>query len=372
MSTINIDKHKFLVLFSYIGTKYSGIQRQTARVLKEGKSSSDNTVQFYIEQSLETINPKPSQDVKFSVSSRTDRGVHAFENSAQLEISHPNPMETYCPSHLIETANDYFKSQNHDIKLNKIHLISPEFHFRKHIKWRSYYYRLAVVKPEISTQSSFQPESYIPINELNRCSLVRVPLNLDLDIMSEAVDYFQGTHNFSGFAAFSRSLNFYSDDYFTRTIDSITFNQIDCEPLEKMDPAYRNINLYEFNITSKGFLYRQIRRMVGAIIMVGSGQFSIDRFKSLLDNPQETKWTTHFYTAPPEGLYLSQIKYDPKDFLNPPDWRLSDSKDERPSKPLITTGQFNYDAEDDNDIEDENIINQIDYNDDGDNQFKCF
>ena len=59
------------------------------------------------------------------------------------------------------------------IRLNRIHLVSPEFNFRKHIKCRSYYYRLAVVKPEIATQASFQPESYLPINELNRCSLIR-------------------------------------------------------------------------------------------------------------------------------------------------------------------------------------------------------
>uniref|UniRef100_T1K342 tRNA pseudouridine synthase n=1 Tax=Tetranychus urticae TaxID=32264 RepID=T1K342_TETUR len=255
---MNIDKSRFLLLFSYIGTKYSGVQRQTTRKPKNQVNPTDNTVQYYIEEALETINPKPSQEAKVSLSSRTDKGVHAFENSAVIKIVHPNSTESYYPNQIIETANTYFKTHNHDIKFNKIHLVSPEFHFRKHIKQRSYYYRLAVVKPEIANQAFFQPESYLPINELNRCSLLRTPINLDLDLMKETVQSFIGTHDFTNFAAFSKSLTYYYDGYFTRTIDQLTLTQCDMEPLEAIDPSYRNINLYEFKITSRAFLYRQI------------------------------------------------------------------------------------------------------------------
>ena len=61
-----------------------------------------------------------------------------------------------------------------------------------------------------------------------------------------------------------------------------------------------------FTVTSNRFLRGMIRKTVGTLLMVGKGKMEIEEFKETVLNKKEFR--IH-YLAPPNGLFLSKIKY---------------------------------------------------------------
>ncbi|MEM2870508.1 MAG: tRNA pseudouridine(38-40) synthase TruA [Thermoplasmata archaeon] len=57
---------------------------------------------------------------------------------------------------------------------------------------------------------------------------------------------------------------------------------------------------------SKGFLWSQVRRMVGAALGVSRGEFQLSELKSALDEPEKR---ADFPLAPPEPLFLMDVSY---------------------------------------------------------------
>jgi tRNA pseudouridine38-40 synthase len=68
--------------------------------------------------------------------------------------------------------------------------------------------------------------------------------------------------------------------------------------------------LWCFRITGSGFLYKQIRGLVGAMIHVAQGRASMDDFISCI----ETGWGARRFAnmAPGHGLMLEQVRYEPE------------------------------------------------------------
>lgn len=66
---------------------------------------------------------------------------------------------------------------------------------------------------------------------------------------------------------------------------------------------------WKFSIRSNRFLYNMIRRIVGAMIIIGRGQLAIEEFKRIMDEQSEFKIVK---LAPPNGLHLSRVLYDQK------------------------------------------------------------
>ncbi len=64
--------------------------------------------------------------------------------------------------------------------------------------------------------------------------------------------------------------------------------------------------VFRFTITSNRFLRGMVRRIVGTSLMVGKGKISPELFKETVSAKKEFK--VH-HLAPPNGLFLSKIKY---------------------------------------------------------------
>jgi len=64
--------------------------------------------------------------------------------------------------------------------------------------------------------------------------------------------------------------------------------------------------LLTFELTSKGFLYKMVRNLIGCVIGIGSGKLSID---VILEAFESRDRAIVGQTAPPEGLYLKQVEY---------------------------------------------------------------
>jgi tRNA pseudouridine38-40 synthase len=59
---------------------------------------------------------------------------------------------------------------------------------------------------------------------------------------------------------------------------------------------------------ARSFLHHQVRNIVGTLRLVGEGKWSRDDLRAALDARDRTKGGP---TAPPQGLYLTGVKYDP-------------------------------------------------------------
>jgi tRNA pseudouridine38-40 synthase len=61
-----------------------------------------------------------------------------------------------------------------------------------------------------------------------------------------------------------------------------------------------------FTISSNRFLRGMVRRIVGTVLMIGKGKITLDEFCETVT--AKNNFRIH-YLAPPNGLYLSKIKY---------------------------------------------------------------
>ena len=69
---------------------------------------------------------------------------------------------------------------------------------------------------------------------------------------------------------------------------------------------------YKFIISSNRFLRNMVRAIVGTLIEIGKGKLQI---KDLDEIIQSRDRRNARYSVPPQGLFLTEIKYDKKIFL---------------------------------------------------------
>ncbi len=64
--------------------------------------------------------------------------------------------------------------------------------------------------------------------------------------------------------------------------------------------------MLRFTVTSNRFLRGMIRKIVGTVLMVGKDRITLDEFKENVTNKKDFR--IH-YLAPPNGLFLSKVRY---------------------------------------------------------------
>lgn len=68
-----------------------------------------------------------------------------------------------------------------------------------------------------------------------------------------------------------------------------------------------------FRVGASHFLWKMVRRVVGALVEVGRGSISVAEFASLIDSREGVGGSSRFdvasHTAPPSGLFLEQVVY---------------------------------------------------------------
>ncbi|RPI91927.1 MAG: hypothetical protein EHM39_14090, partial [Chloroflexi bacterium] len=69
------------------------------------------------------------------------------------------------------------------------------------------------------------------------------------------------------------------------------------------------IEIIRFTIEGNAFLYRMVRRIVGALVRVGNGHLSIDSFLAAF-RAADSSWPNQ--TAPAHGLCLVNVTYGDK------------------------------------------------------------
>ena len=246
-------KFNYQIIIEYLGANLVGWQIQ-----KKGKS-----VQGMVEKALsKTL----KTNIKIIGSGRTDAGVNAWAQSANFFVTY----EIKDIFKVLSSVNFYLN--NYKISIIKIRKRNLNFHARHSARKRIYEYIILnrVAKPSIDYERSW---------------LVKKKLNIKN--MKKGISYLIGTHNFSAFRSSSCSAKSP-----IRTIESASIK--------------KNKDKLIINFTSKSFLQKQVRSMVGCLKYVGEGKWYPKKINELINSKKRE------YCAPPApaaGLYLKRIYY---------------------------------------------------------------
>ncbi|XP_066526558.1 tRNA pseudouridine synthase-like 1 [Hoplias malabaricus] len=278
---------RYLIFFQYLGSKYSGVMKAPAHQAVEG-------VQNHLENAVKRL--KPLNEVSLSISSRTDTGVHALCNSAHLDLVRKADKPPFTEKVLTEALNFFLKPE--PIRITKAYRVPNDFHARYLATSRTYVYRMA-------TRISHHSE--MPITEKDLCWALQ-NMELDINAMKEASSLLTGTHDFSTFRALS------SDAPFKNPVKTMELVQIQPGLSFSQRHFHRDIQYWELSFKSRSFLYRQVRRMTGALVAVGQGKLSVRHIQELLDARDSLAYPQNL-AAPSRGLFLTNVEYKDSDLV---------------------------------------------------------
>lgn len=282
---------RYLLKFSYIGTHYRGIQKQSV----ENYVRDADTIQGAIEAALGNLRPKSLIKPVLHLSSRTDAGVHALCNSAHVDLE--NKYNTiYGELNAKRYVNQYFSKCGHSIRLLDFVPVTNDFHARYCCKSRTYMYRFMFPKAP--------GEHRISLTESMHTYFVKNH-EFDVDRVKNAVKLFMGTRDFTTFS--SRPITDKKILY-VRSLQALTLEET--QPLMHFDPLSENFRYWNFTCKARSFLYKQIRRMVGALIALGLGKITEKDILVMLQVPSHHNWDTRIQVILPNGLHLVNVEYD--------------------------------------------------------------
>lgn len=246
----------------YDGTKYSGWQEQR----------NARTVQGEIRKAAAEFFEGA---VEIQGAGRTDAGVHARAQVAHLRVHREREGDTRrwpTPQEILDAINSRLPS---DVCLVDVAEAAPEFHARHDALARTYVYQISLRRTAFFKKFVWW---------------VRQPL--DLETMSEAARTLIGRHDFSAFRAADPS-------------------RPDESPIVVVEDAAieKDGDLVFFRITASHFVWRMVRRVVGALVKVGRGEITRDDFARLLLGQTDPRLDVAAWTAPASGLFLERVTY---------------------------------------------------------------
>ena len=242
---------KILGICSYKGTNYYGWQKQVGFI----------SVQSKIEEVLSQIYDTP---INITGSGRTDAGVHAYKQYFHFVTEKEKDLKQ-----LAYAMNKMLPEDIHILSLEKV---DDDFHARYNAKRKIYEYDILLKNKEV----------------FNYDLAYLYPMDLDVDLLKEALKLFEGEHNYQDFTSKEED-----EGNFIRTIYSIEVKQ--------------DNDLIKIRFEGNGFMRYQIRNMVGSAIAVANKKEDISFIKYHLESNKNREIIA--YKAPAVGLYLLDVKY---------------------------------------------------------------
>ena len=243
---------KLAIGVSYCGAGLEGWQSQP----------SGNTVQDRLERALSEI---AGERIALTAAGRTDAGVHASAQVAHFETNADRPESAW-----VRGANALLPE---GIAVQWAVPVPGDFHARYSAVSRTYRYIL-------------YNHAVRPVLLAGRVGWFHVPL--DLEKMREAAAYLVGEHDFSSFR---------SSECQAKTPVRVV-----------KDLALRASGAYiVFDFTANAFLHHMVRNIVGCLVYVGKGKHPPAWMAELIAARDRRRAAPTFS---PDGLYLSQVRYE--------------------------------------------------------------
>lgn len=246
---------RYKAIISYDGYGFAGFQRQPHA----------RSVQEEIEKTLTRINK--GQTVVIHGAGRTDSGVHALGQVLHFDL--PGERDEEKLRFALDTQTP------EDIDFISVERVTEDFHARYNKHSKTYEFLVDIGRPK---------------NPMMRHYATHYPYPLELELIEEAIVQLEGTHDFTGFTASGNSV---VDKVRTITEAKVRYD------VER--------NFLVFTFSGNGFLYKQIRNMVGTLLKIGNKRMPVEQIQRILD---EKNRNLAGPTADPNGLYLKEIRYE--------------------------------------------------------------
>lgn len=252
---------RYALLIEYDGRPFSGWQRQAALP----------TVQGAVEAALGRLEPDvPS----IAAAGRTDAGVHALGQVAHCDLT-----KDWDPFRLNEALNYHLKPD--PVAVVAVARVAEEFHARFSAIERQYLFRLVCRRAPL-------------VHDRGNAWQVGHPLSLSA--MRDGARHLIGRHDFTTFRAAMCQA-----DSPVKTLDELRIEEV---------PAPHGTE-FRFHLRARSFLHNQVRSIVGTLERVGAGSWAPEDVKTALEACDRSACGP---VCPPEGLYLSAVKYPENPF----------------------------------------------------------
>lgn len=243
---------KLKMTVEYDGTNYHGWQRQKGLI----------TIQQMLEVSIGKIT---QERVTVIGSGRTDAGVHALNQSAHFKTD-----SNIAARNLLSGVNSLLP---YDVVVKQLEEAPELFHARFDVKSKVYMYQIFNNPIRSAIYRHYAWNIYPP---------------LDLGAMGKGLSVFSGIHDFSSFCGKKEG-----DSDRVRTITDACIDK-------------KGRDLIRIYIEADGFLRYMVRTIAGTLVEVGMGKRNPDELSDILEAKNRS---LAGITAPPQGLFLMEVKY---------------------------------------------------------------
>ena len=239
-------------IIAYDGTAFQGFQRQEPGI---------RTVQLVLEDGLRSVG---WDEDSIKAAGRTDAGVHARGQVIAFELSWKHPT-----GKLTDALNANLPA---DVSVINTEAVEAEFHPRFSARSREYRYTLftAPVRDPLRVRYSW-----------------RIWPEPDIEAMQAAAGMLIGEHDFAAFGS-------------APIPGGHTLREVIRADWKREKDELR------FEIEANAFLYRMVRRIVGALVRVGKQDLTVEELDAAL-RAADNQWPNP--TAPAHGLCLTKVTY---------------------------------------------------------------
>jgi tRNA pseudouridine38-40 synthase len=243
---------RYKLTIEYDGTSFVGWQQQDNGVSVQGVLT-------------EAVAAFAGERVVVAGAGRTDTGVHALGQVAHIDLR-----KDWEVDRIRDAFNFHLRPQ--PVAVLKAELVAPDFDARFSAIKRHYLYRIVNRRADLT---------------LDQNRAWRVPRPLDGAAMHAAAQRLIGKHDFT------------------------TFRSTECQAkspqktLDRLDVTRHGDEL-RIEASARSFLQHQVRSMVGSLVHVGEGKWSIADLADALAARDRARCGQ---VAPPHGLYLVRVDY---------------------------------------------------------------
>ena len=251
----------YLLELQYLGFRYHGWQKQPDVITVEHMMN--KTLNYVLE----------GQRFKVIAAGRTDAMVSVNQTYAELFI-YENELE-------LDSFLDVFnKNLPQDIRCLSIEETTADFNIIQHPKVKEYLYFFCIKEKMHPFCAPF---------------MINLQEDLDIELMKQGAQLFEGTHDFYSFA--------FRSNPETKTIGTI-------ETCELTENDIYTANFfpelsYVLKVTGEGFKRQQIRLMMGALIDLGRHQINLKDLEKIIDGRNKIKLE---HIAQASGLILNSVE----------------------------------------------------------------
>lgn len=251
-----MGKLNFKLLVEYDGTAFHGWQSQQA----------DRTVQDELEAALKKVTGQ--RRVTVIGAGRTDAGVHALGQVAHVKL------DTTLPAERLRLAINSNLAE--DLRVQDVERVDDDFHARFSAVRRRYSYTVVTTQPVIGRQYVWSPRRVLQ-------------RGLDRAVLARCAQWVLGRHDFAGFAKANIEID-------------TTMCHVDTSRWEHSGSRL------VYHIAADHFLHHMIRYLVGTMLEVARGRYTVDQFSTQV---RQGAGEITVYRAPASGLILEEVQYTP-------------------------------------------------------------